>query len=90
MIPDYFVIVRNQFLVLSKSKIFEKVICINLLLKQYNRLYPYQFRFHINYSTNNALITITERLAPTDTVKNLGVVLDNRFLMIKTNKSCSN
>ena len=42
------------------SKMFEKVIHgrLNSFLDHRNRLYPYQFGFHINYSTNNALMTI--------------------------------
>ena len=46
------------------SKIFEKVIYsrLNLFLKQHNHTYPYQFGFRIDYSTNNALMTIVERI----------------------------
>ena len=46
------------------SKIFEKVIHsrLNFFLEQHNHLYPYQFGFHIDYSTNNALIRIAERI----------------------------
>ena len=45
-------------------KIFEKVIhCrLNLFLEQNNCLYPFQFRFRLNYSTNNALMTILESI----------------------------
>ena len=45
-------------------KVFEKVIFsrLNLLLEQHNYLYPYQFGFRIDYSTNNALMTIAERI----------------------------
>ena len=45
---------------LNTSKIFEKVIhCrLNLFLEQNNCLYPFQFGFRYNYSTNNALMAI--------------------------------
>ena len=46
------------------SKIFEKVIhCrLNPFLEQNNCLYPFQFGFRLNYSTNNALMTIVESI----------------------------
>ena len=46
------------------SKIFEKLIhCrLNLFLEQSNCLYPFQFGFRLNYSTNNALMTIVESI----------------------------
>ena len=46
------------------SKIFEKVIhsSLNLFLEQHNHIYPYQFAFSTDYSTNNALMTIVERI----------------------------
>ena len=46
------------------SKIFEKIIHsrLNFFLKQHNHLYSYQFGFCIDYSTNNALMTIVERI----------------------------
>ena len=46
------------------SKIFEKVIhCrLNLFLEQNNCLYPFQFGFRLNYSTNNALMAIEESI----------------------------
>ena len=46
------------------SKIIEKVIHsrLNLFLEQNNHLYLYQFGFQVDYSTNNALMTIVERI----------------------------
>ena len=46
------------------SKMFEKVVHtkLNLFLEQHNHLYPDQFGFCIDYSTNNALMTIVERI----------------------------
>ena len=46
------------------NKIFEKVIHsrLNFFLEQHNHLYPYQFGFRTEYSTNNALMTIVERI----------------------------
>ena len=46
------------------SQIFEKVIHsrLNFFLEQHNHLYPYQFGFRIDYSINNALMTIAERI----------------------------
>ena len=46
------------------SKIFEKVVyCrLNLFLEQNNYLYPFQFGFRLNYSTNNALMAIVESI----------------------------
>ena len=43
------------------SKIFEKVIysILNFFLEQHNQLY--KFGFHIDYSTNNALMTTVKR-----------------------------
>ena len=42
---------------------FEKVIHSRLIfLEQNNHLYPYQFGFRIDYSTNDALMTIVERI----------------------------
>ena len=45
------------------SKIFEKVVRsrLNFFSEQHNHRYPYQVGFRINYSTNNALMTIVER-----------------------------
>ena len=42
------------------SKISEKVIYsrLNFFLEQHNCLYPFQYRFRLNVSTNNALMTI--------------------------------
>ena len=44
------------------SKNFEKVIYsrLNFFLELHNHLYPYQFGFHIDYSSNNALMTNVE------------------------------
>ena len=55
---------RPIYLLSNISKIFEKVIHsrLNLFLEQNNHLYPYQFGFQIDYSTNNALMTIVERI----------------------------
>ena len=55
---------RPISLLSNESKIFKKVIHsrLNLFLEQHNHLYPYQFGFRIDYSTNNALITIVERI----------------------------
>ena len=46
------------------SKIFEKVIHsrLSFFLEQHNHFYSYQFGFRIDYSTNNALMTIVERI----------------------------
>ena len=62
MTPHYFVLITDQFLFFQISKTFEKVIHsrLNLFLEQHNQLYPYQFGFQIDYSTNNALVTIAE------------------------------
>ena len=43
------------------SKIFEEVI-LSRFLEQHNHLYPYQSGFQVDYSTNNALMTIVERI----------------------------
>ena len=40
---------------------FEEVI-LSRFLEQHNHLYPYQFGFQVDYSTNNALMTIVERI----------------------------
>ena len=55
---------RPISLLTNVSKIFEKVIHkrLYLFLEQHNHLYPYQFGFRIDYSTNNALMTIVERI----------------------------
>ena len=55
---------RPILLLSNISKIFEKVIhCrLNLFLEQNNCLYPFQFGFQLNYSTNNALMTIVESI----------------------------
>ena len=44
--------------------IFEEVILsrLNSFLEQHNHLCPYQFVFRVDYSTNNALMTIVERI----------------------------
>ena len=44
------------------GKIFEKVIHsrLNFSLEQHNHLYPYQFCFWKDYSTNNALMTLVQ------------------------------
>ena len=46
------------------SKFLEKVIHyrLNLFLEQNNCFYPFQFRFQLKYSTNNALIAIVESI----------------------------
>ena len=46
------------------SKVFQKVIHsrLHLLLEQRNHLYPYQSGFQTDYSTNNELMTIVERI----------------------------
>ena len=51
---------RPILLLSSINKIFEKVIhCrLDLFLEQNNRLYPFQFGFQLNYSTNNTLMAI--------------------------------
>ena len=48
----------------NMCKIFEKAIhCrLNLFLEQNNCLYPFQFGFLLNYSTNNALMAIVESI----------------------------
>ena len=55
---------RTISLLMNISKIFEKGIHsrLNLIFKQHNDLCPYQFGFQIDYSTNNALMTIVERI----------------------------
>ena len=55
---------RPISLLSNLSKIFEKVIHsrLDFLVEQQNYLYPYQFGFRIDYSTNNALMTIAERI----------------------------
>ena len=55
---------RPVSLLSNINKIFEKVIQsrLNLFLEQHNLLCPYQFGFQIYYSTNNALMTIIERI----------------------------
>ena len=55
---------RPIFLLLNISKICEEVIHsrLNFFLEQHNHLYPYQFGVCINYSTNNVLMTIVERI----------------------------
>ena len=55
---------RPISLLSNENKIFKKLIHsrLNLFLEQHNHLYPYQFGFRIDYSTNNALITIVERI----------------------------
>ena len=64
------------------SKIFEKVIHsrLNLFLEQNNHLYPYQFDFQIDYSTNNALMTIVERIQSS---LMLEIILLEYFLTLK-------
>ena len=65
MTPDYFVLITDQFLFFQIiSKIFEKVIHsrLNFFLEPHNLLYSYQFGFRIDYSTNNALMTIVGRI----------------------------
>ena len=54
---------RPISLPLNINKIFEKVIYsrLNFFLEQHNQLYPYKFGFCIDYSTNNALMTIVEK-----------------------------
>ena len=46
------------------SKIFEKVIHsrLDFFFEQHNHLHTYQSGFCIDYSTNNALMTILERI----------------------------
>ena len=55
---------RPISLLSNMSKIFEKVIHsrLNYFLEQHNHFYPYQFGFRIDYSTNNALMAIAERI----------------------------
>ena len=55
---------RPVSLLSNISKIFEKVIhCrLHLFLEQNNCLYPFQFRFRLNYSSNNALMAIVESI----------------------------
>ena len=64
MIPDYFAATTDQSPFQKKSKIFEKVIhCrLNLFLEQNSCLYPFQFGFWLNYSTNNVLMVIVESI----------------------------
>ena len=55
----------RQISVLSNiSKVFEILFNsrLNLFLEQDNHLYPYQSGFRIDYSTNNVLMTIAERI----------------------------
>ena len=45
------------------SKIFEKCLIVDwIFLEQNNCLYPFQFGFQLNYSTNNALTAIAESI----------------------------
>ena len=64
MAPDYFLQITDQFFFFQiQVNFFEKVIHSRLhFLEQHNHLFPYQFGFRINYSNNNALITIAERI----------------------------
>ena len=49
--------------VITIFKYDSRLLCrLNFILEQHKHLYPYQFEFCINYSTNNALMTIVERI----------------------------
>ena len=55
---------RSVSLLSNASKSFEKAIHsrLHFFLEQHNPLYPYPFGFRVNYSANNALMTIAERI----------------------------
>ena len=55
---------RPIYLLSNISKISEEVIHsrLNFFLEQHNQLYPYQFGFRIDSLTNDALMTIVERI----------------------------
>ena len=55
---------RPISLLLNIRKIIEKTMHQRLtpFLEEQNCFYPPQFSFHLNYSTNNALMSITERI----------------------------
>ena len=63
--PRLLCINYRPILVLSNvRKNFEKIThCrLNLFLEQNNCIYPFQFGFQLNYSTNNALVAIVESI----------------------------